>query len=189
MLMNIRQSDEPAGVMSGLDAGSPLAEDHAQESLLDKACKQLCRVALAVMVVIINLEIVTRNIFGFSLNISDEYSSYMLIAITFFSLPLCIVHGSLHRVTFVLDRVPDRWRTMLLVVFDLIAMVVVAVILVQVVWLVVGSRQLHTTAPTMLQTPVWIPQLAMPVGAAALLVGLCRAAIRHARRPARRDQP
>ncbi len=187
--MGIKERDEPPGIMTGLDAGSALVEDHYQESILDKACKQLCRVALAVMVVIINLEIVTRNVFGFSLNISDEYSSYMLIAITFFSLPLCIVHGSLHRVTFILDRVPDWLRTTLLVAFDLIAMVVVAVILVQVVWLVLGSRQLHTTAPTLLLTPVWIPQLAMPVGAAALLVGLCRAAIRHARRPARRTQP
>lgn len=152
------------------------------EGPVEFACKILCRLGVAGLIGIIDLELITRNLLGFSFNVSDEYSGYILVLLTFLSLPLCVVHGSFHRVTFVLARFPARVQTVMLLVFDVLALVFAAVILWESTLLVLNSEQLGTTAPTLLMTPLWLPQLAMPIGAAALCWTLVRVTIAHARR-------
>lgn len=154
----------------------------AEEGPVERICKILCRLGVAGLIVIIDLELITRNLLGFSFNLSDEYSGYILVLLTFLSLPLCVVHGAFHRVTFVLDKFPFRVRAVMLLAFDLTALVFSAIILWESAKLVLNSQELATTAPTILMTPLWIPQLAMPVGAAALCWTLGRITVVHFRR-------
>ncbi|MDA8049017.1 MAG: TRAP transporter small permease [Rhodospirillales bacterium] len=144
------------------------------EGVVEWACRMLCRLALIATIVIINLELITRNLFNFSLYLSDEYSGYLLVALTFLSLPLCVSHGSFHRVTFLLGRLPPRLRDVVLLAFDVLALTFCAVVFWEALLLVLNSRALHATAPTILMTPLWLPQLAMPIGLFAVLVTLGR---------------
>lgn len=149
------------------------------ESPVEFTCRMLCRLALIAMIVIIDSELITRNIFGFSFNMSDEYGGYLLVALTFLSLPLCILHSSFHRVTFVLHQLPPRIRDVVLVAFNVVALVFALVILWQTTLLTINSRSLNATAPTLLMTPLWVPQLLMPIGMAASSVTLARLLFRR----------
>ena len=149
------------------------------EGPVEFTCRLLCRLALVAMIVIINSELVTRNVFGFSFYMSDEYGGYLLVALTFLSLPQCILHGSFHRVTFVLHRLPRRIREAVLAAFNVVALAFALVILWQATALVINSRSLNATAPTLLMTPLWIPQLLMPIGMAATSVTLARLLLRR----------
>ncbi len=152
------------------------------EGPVEFACRMLCRVSLLALIAIVDLELVTRNVFDFSFYLSDEYGGYLLVALTFLSLPLCIAHGSFHRVTFLLDKLPDRARDCVLLGFDVLALLFSLAVLWEVGGLAANSYSLQTTAPTILMTPLWIPQLVMPIGMAATSYTLARATLRRARR-------
>jgi len=157
------------------------------EGPVEFTCRLLCRLALIAMIVIINSELVTRNVFGFSFYMSDEYGGYLLVALTFLSLPQCILHASFHRVTFVLHRLPRRIREAVLVAFNVVALGFALVILWQATVLTINSKSLNATAPTLLMTPLWIPQLLMPIGMAATSVTLARLLLRRLARMQERD--
>ena len=167
-------------------AAEPAAEPVLPEGPVERACRVLCRVSLLALIVIVDLELVTRNVFGFSFYLSDEYGGYLLVALTFLSLPLCIAHGSFHRVTFLLDKLPDRAREGVLLGFDMLALLFSLAVLWEVSGLAANSYSLETTAPTILMTPLWIPQLVMPIGMAATSYTLARATLRRARRMLKR---
>jgi len=156
------------------------------EGPIEFTFRLLCRLALVAMIVIINTELVTRNVFGFSFYMSDEYGGYLLVALTFLSLPQCILHASFHRVTFVLHRLPRPIREAVLVAFNVVALAFALVILWQATALVINSRSLNATAPTLLMTPLWIPQLLMPIGMAATSVTLARLLLRRLARVQKR---
>lgn len=157
----------------------PHVDPMVPESPVEFTCRMLCRLALIAMIVIIDSELVTRNVFGFSFYMSDEYGGYLLVALTFLSLPQCILHASFHRVTFVLHRLPRKIREAVLVAFNVVALVFALLILWQATALTINSRSLNATAPTLLMTPLWIPQLLMPIGMAATSVTLVRLLFRR----------
>src|SRR5262245_64895316 len=59
------------------------------EGPVEWTCKIASEVALVVMLVLIAIDIVTRSLFNFSLEVSDEVGGYMLVAIAFLSLSAC----------------------------------------------------------------------------------------------------
>jgi TRAP-type C4-dicarboxylate transport system permease small subunit len=150
-----------------------------EEGPIEFACRMLCRLALIALVGIIDVELVTRNLFNFSFYLSDEYGGYILVALTFLSLPLCVTHNSFHRVTFLLAQLPPAPRDVFLLCFDLLALIFSLIILYEVVSLVQSSYALQTNAPTLLLTPLWLPQLVMPIGAVALSITLGRSVVRR----------
>ena len=82
------------------------------EGPVEWTCKVASEVALIVMLVLIAVDIVTRSLFNFSLEVSDEVGGYMLVAIAFLSLSACHVNGSFHEVEFVQARLTARARSL-----------------------------------------------------------------------------
>jgi TRAP-type C4-dicarboxylate transport system permease small subunit len=81
------------------------------EGPVEWTCKVASEAALVVMLVLIAVDIVTRSLFNFSLEASDEVGGYMLVVISFLSLSACHVHGSFHQVEFVQARLSPRARS------------------------------------------------------------------------------
>jgi TRAP-type transport system small permease protein len=144
------------------------------ESILERLCKFACVAALVVMLVVIGLDIVTRSIFNFSFEISDELGGYMLVTITFLSLPVCQVNDSFHHVEFVQQRLSPRARAISHVIFDVLSMAFCTLLLWQLIRFEMSSWRFNDHAPTYLGTPLWIPRIAMLVGAVALCVSVLR---------------
>lgn len=129
------------------------------------------------MVAIVGLEVVTRNLMGFSFQISDELGGYIIVLIAFLSLCVCQVNGSYHHVEFLQARLSARGRAVSRVVFDLICLALCLVLAWQLGRLTVNSWYSEDVAPTPLMTPLWAPQALMPLGMATLSISVLRTLI------------
>jgi TRAP-type transport system small permease protein len=145
-----------------------------KEGPVERACNLVCMAALVVMLGVIGLDIATRALLNFSFEISDELGGYMLVVISFISLPVCQVHDSFHHVEFVQSRLSPRGRAVSHVIFDLLSLAFCAALLWQLGRFEISSWRFDDHAPTYLATPLWIPRTAMVAGAAALVFSVAR---------------
>jgi TRAP-type C4-dicarboxylate transport system permease small subunit len=145
-----------------------------KESIIERACKLVCVAALIVMLIVIGVDILTRSLFNFSFEVSDELGGYMLVVITFVSLPVCQISGSFHHVELVQARLSPYGRAVSHVIFDLLSLAFAVLLLWQLVKFEISSYRFNDHAPTYLATPLWIPQLVMMLGAAALCFSMVR---------------
>ncbi|WP_424135020.1 TRAP transporter small permease [Roseomonas chloroacetimidivorans] len=109
---------------------------------------------------------------GLSFPGADDISAYLCVATTFFALALTFRRGEVIRVGLVLERVPPRPRR----IMEIIALVLAAVSTAYAVWWtlddVLFSYEIGDLAQGTLPVPLWIPKLAMPLGAGLLLVAV-----------------
>ena len=145
-----------------------------KESIVERACKLACVAALVVMLVVIGVDILTRSLFNFSFEISDELGGYMLVVITFVSLPVCQISDSFHHVELVQSRLSPFGRAISHVIFDVLSLAFCVLLLWQLTRFELSSFRFGDRAPTYLATPLWIPQSAMMLGAAALCFSVAR---------------
>lgn len=155
----------------------PGADPAISEGPIERVCHALCGIGLLAMVVIVGVEVVTRNFLGFSFQISDGLGGYIIVLISFLSLCVCQVTQSYHHVEFLQARLGWRGQAMSRVVFDLICLALCLVLTWQLGRLVWNSWMSDDVAPTMLMTPLWLPQSLMPLGLAALSFSVTRTLI------------
>jgi len=163
--------------MAQNEPGDPVRSQSARtltETVVERICKFACVAALAVMLIVIGLDILTRSLFNFSFEISDELGGYMLVTICFVSLPVCQINDSFHHVELVQSRLSPFGRALSHVIFDLLSFAFGALLLWQLVRFEMSSYRFADRAPTYLATPLWLPQLVMAFGAAALCFSLLR---------------
>jgi TRAP-type C4-dicarboxylate transport system permease small subunit len=160
-------------IEQGRAPDSPAARQ-LKESIVERACKLACVAAVIVMLVVIGVDILTRSLFNFSFEISDELGGYMLVVITFVSLPVCQISGSFHHVELVQSRLSPFARAVSHVIFDLLSLAFCVLLLWQLTRFEISSFRFGDRAPTYLATPLWIPQIAMMLGAAALCFSMVR---------------
>jgi len=65
------------------------ARFHPAPTLMENACMWICEIAILVMGAIVITEIVTRNLLGFSFEMSEELGGYIIVGVTFLSRPAC----------------------------------------------------------------------------------------------------
>jgi TRAP-type C4-dicarboxylate transport system permease small subunit len=145
-----------------------------EETIVERACKLACVAALVVMLVVIGVDIVTRSLFNFSFEISDELGGYLLVVITFVSLPVCQIGNSFHHVELIQSRLSPFARAASHVIFDLLSLAFCVLLLWQLARFEITSFRYGDRAPTYLATPLWLPQIAMMLGAAALCFSMIR---------------
>ncbi|SEM45497.1 TRAP transporter small permease [Bradyrhizobium sp. OK095] len=160
-----------------LDAGHAVeaAPSQPAEGWVERLCRWLCELAIMSMMVMVAAEVLLRNLFGVSLQSADELGGYLLVAVSFLSLSTCFVSGAFHKVEFIDNRLGERGHALRKLIFDAIALAFSLLLLWQLVRLVLRSFDGGDFAATILGTPLWIPQLTMPVGIAALCYSLLRA--------------
>jgi TRAP-type C4-dicarboxylate transport system permease small subunit len=160
-------------IEQGRPRGGPSTR-RLKESIVERACKLACVAALIVMLVVIGVDILTRSLFNFSFEISDELGGYMLVVIAFVSLPVCQISDSFHHVELVQSRLSPFGRTVSHVIFDVLSLAFCVLLLWQLTRFELSSFRFGDRAPTYLATPLWIPQSAMMLGAAALCFSMLR---------------
>jgi TRAP-type C4-dicarboxylate transport system permease small subunit len=141
---------------------------------IDTACEAICSLFLLAMIVMIGAEAIARNMFGTSLQITDEVGGYLLVALTFLSMSVAEAHGGFHRVEFVQMRLSPRMRIVSQIAFELVSLAASALVTWQLIRLALNSYRSEDVAPTPLATPLWMPQTSMGVGMALLCLALVR---------------
>ena len=152
------------------------------EGPVERLCKYASEAALVTMLVVIGLDILTRYVFNFSFEIADEIGGYMLVVMTFVSLSVCQANSAFHQVELVQARLTPRWRAMSAAIFDVLAFGLASVLLWHFVRLEFSSYRFGERAPTFLETPLWLPRLAMAIGVGALCFTIVRTFLAHVRR-------
>lgn len=143
------------------------------EKIMDKiveATRVVCEVLVTVMMLLITSEVILRSAFNFSLQISDEISGYLLVGLTFLAVTIALQEGALFRVEFFFDRLPMRIQGVFRLGFDVLSLTVAAVLEYELVFLVITSFTRENKSLSLIATPLYIPQLVMPIGMAILLL-------------------
>jgi TRAP-type C4-dicarboxylate transport system permease small subunit len=168
------------------DAGDGTPASHLNppigEGPIELLCKWACEAALITMLVLIGADIFTRYLLNFSFEIADELGGYMLVVMTFVSLSVCQVNNAFHQVELIQARLGPRGRALSAAIFDMLSFGFAALLLWQLVKLEFSSYRFGERAPTFLETPLWIPRLAMAIGVAALCFSIVRTFLAHVRR-------
>jgi TRAP-type C4-dicarboxylate transport system permease small subunit len=164
-------------------------EDSMPEGPVEWLCHLLCALGLLALVVVVATEVVTRNLFGFSFQVSDELGGYIIVGIAFLSLCICQTNDAYHHVAFVQARLSPRGRLISRLFFDALCLATCVLVTWQLVRLELNSWHSGDMAPTEMMTPLWIPQAVMGVGFAALTLAVLRTGILHARQFARLGKP
>ena len=149
---------------------------------IEHACEIACALALVTMMVMIGAEVFVRSLLGFSLQITDEIGGYLLVAISFLSLSVAEAHGAFHHVEFVQNRLGERGRLISRIVFDLLSLLFCVLLDWQLIRVEIGTWDSGDVAPTILATPLWIPEMMMAIGTTALCFTLVKALLAKIRR-------
>lgn len=103
---------------------------------------------------------------------ADDVTAYLCVAATFFALAATFRRGELIRVGMVLERLPPGLRR----IAELLVLALAAVIVATIVWWTAQdtlfSWEVEEVAQGTVPFPLWVPKLAMPLGAGLLLVAV-----------------
>ncbi len=133
---------------------------------------RISAVMLGLMTILILVEIFLWNIFTKTTLIADEYCAYGLAAIIFFGAGYCLKERGHIRITLVLGFLPEKLsRTITF------AATGVTTAFMGYLWWYLFKRvgatvRYNSTSGTLTNTPLWIPQTLMLVGAACFLIQL-----------------
>jgi TRAP-type C4-dicarboxylate transport system permease small subunit len=95
---------------------------------------------------------------------------------------LCQSGGAFHRVELVQMRLGPRGKAVSALVFDLLSFGYVALTGWYFILFVMSSYRREAMASSLLSTPLWIPETAMVVGAALLLIALGKTIVEDVRK-------
>jgi TRAP-type C4-dicarboxylate transport system permease small subunit len=141
---------------------------------MDVVSEAVCSLFLLAMIAMIGAEAIARNVFGTSLQVTDEVGGYLLVALTFLSMSVAESHGAFHRVELVQMRLKPSARILSQIVFDLMSLVASMLVSWQLIRLALNSWRTEDVAPTPLGTPLWLPQASMGLGMLLLCLALMR---------------
>jgi TRAP-type C4-dicarboxylate transport system permease small subunit len=151
---------------------------------------------LAALFMIGTLVFVLLGIFGrlldFHVRGTDAYAGYCMAACGFLALAYTLRRNEHIRVTLILGHVPPAVRKALEIWCHVIAIALAGILAFYSVRLAWQSRTFNDISTGNDATPLWIPQLAMALGTAILLVGFVDAfvaVLRDGRKPATGDEP
>ena len=135
-------------------------------------------IILGAMTLLILVEIGIWNLFETTTLIADEYSAYGLAAIIFLGAGYCLKEKGHIRITLVLGFLPDTAGR----IVTFVATVVTTVFMGYLWWylfkMVRSAFRYESTSGTLTNTPLWIPQTLMLVGAACFFIQLLATSIK-----------
>jgi TRAP-type C4-dicarboxylate transport system permease small subunit len=136
-------------------------------------------VLLALMAVLMNVEIFSRYLFKTSTQIADEYSGYLFTWMTLFCFLAALRSGRLLRVEAALNRMPRGLQRALEATGAAVG-AAASLVLALATWdvaaasLEFGTRSLQTS-----DTPLFYPQVAMPICLGLLTLGFIETGLRQ----------
>ena len=133
---------------------------------LDRGSRIACDVAgwlLAGMAVLINVEIVLRYVFNSSTLIADEYSGYLFVWSTLLGFGYALQNEQFLKVETLVSRFGPRGQQATAILAALAGLVVAAVCTYATGALFYSSWHFGTASIQPSATPLWLPQIMLPV--------------------------
>ena len=141
------------------------------ESVSDWSAR-ISAVILGLMTILILLEILLWNTLEKTTLIADEYSAYGLATIIFLGAGFCLKERGHIRITLVLGFLPPRAARIITCIATAATTLFMGYLWWYLLKMVQATVRYHSTSGTLTNTPLWIPQTMMLIGAAGFLLQL-----------------
>lgn len=138
-------------------------------------------IATVLILLLVCVEVAMRGIVGVSTEVSDEYSGYLNVAVIYFGLSYTLREGGFIRVDIVYQRFRGWFGTLARMLILSVSLGYVLVILYYMVGYVQYNQAVGTRAFSVMETPVWIPQVLVLLGSAILALQLAAFLLKGAR--------
>jgi TRAP-type C4-dicarboxylate transport system permease small subunit len=129
-------------------------------------------VMLGLMTLLILVEIFVWNVFQQTTLIADEYCAYGLAAIIFLGAGYCLKEKGHIRITLVLGFLPEKLSRVITCVATGVTTVFMGYLWWYLLKMVQAAIRYNSTSGTLTNTPLWIPQTVMLIGAACFFLQL-----------------
>ncbi|TIH17085.1 TRAP transporter small permease [Marinifilum sp. JC120] len=116
------------------------------------------------------IEIILRAVLNTSTLVSSEYGGYALVFLILTGLAYTMKEDGLIRINLLTSHFSKKGKRIADVISGLLGAAITGFALYFTVQMVYETWDLEMTADTIAETPLWIPQLAIPVGLALLLL-------------------
>ena len=150
--------------------------------VLDRFCSVVAilgDLALVAMLIIMAVEIVFRTFGLGSLIIADEMSAALLVATTFLGLSIAVRENALFRFDGLIKNVSEARRLTYERVLLAITLATTLVLLRYLTKFVSSTHRRGTVSDGMIDYPLWITQVVMPLGLLFLAIALIEALFRR----------
>lgn len=124
----------------------------------------LSAIFMVLIVVLIAVEIVLRSVFNVSTLISDEYSAYFFVGVVLLGLAYTFKEEGHIKITLVTSVLGRRGQAVLDILSTVMAVAVTTFALYYASVMVYDSWSLGMRADSISETPIYLSQLAIPVG-------------------------
>jgi TRAP-type C4-dicarboxylate transport system permease small subunit len=145
---------------------------------LSDVMANISAVILGVMTLLILVEIFSWNIFKKTTLIADEYSAYGLAAIIFLGAGYCLKEKGHIRITLILGFLPEKVARIITFIATLLTTVFMGYLWWYLFKMVKSTLRYESTSGTLTNTPIWIPQAIMLIGAACFFIQLTATSIK-----------
>lgn len=133
---------------------------------------------LGLMTILILLEIFLWNFFEKTTLIADEYSAYGLATIIFLGAGYCLKEKGHIRITLVLGFLPSWLAKAITFAASLITTIFMGYMWWYLLKMMQSAVRYQATSGTLTNTPLWIPQLLMLIGAACFMIQLAATTVK-----------
>ena len=125
---------------------------------------------LGLMTILILVEIFLWNTLQKTTLIADEYCAYGLAAIIFLGAGYCLKEKGHIRITLVLGLLPDKMSRIITFLGSGITTIFMGYLWWYLFKMVKATLHYNSTSGTLTNTPLWIPQTVMLIGAAIFFI-------------------
>ena len=139
---------------------------------------RISAVLLGLMTILILVEIFLWNIFTKTTLIADEYCAYGLAAIIFLGAGYCLKERGHIRITLVLGFLPEKLSRTITFAATCITTAFMGYLWWYLFKMVGATVRYNSTSGTLTNTPLWIPQTLMLIGAACFFIQLLATTIK-----------
>ena len=119
---------------------------------------------MVLIVILITVEIFLRTVFNFSTLIADEYSAYFFVAVVMLGLALTLRDEAHIRITLIRPRLSPNGLRIIDILVVLIAVALCSFALYHSAIMVYDTYTLEMTADSISETPIYLPQIVIPIG-------------------------
>ena len=151
------------------------------DSLLGKATDGTAIVGgwlYLVTALMVTYEVLMRGLFDAPTEWSLELSVYFVLVAGFLGLAATHADDKNIRVDLFIDRLPAKWKQILSIITGLLGLVFAIVFFVESLDMTMNSFQLESKSTSTLRVPLYIPQMALPIGGLLLMLQFIRILIK-----------
>jgi TRAP-type C4-dicarboxylate transport system permease small subunit len=131
---------------------------------LEQCCILVAFLSFVVMLVIIGAGTLARYLFNSPLSFVEEYSGYLLVVMGFLAMAPALRKEAHINVDIVMKLLPTKAKVRLDLVNSCFAIFIAAILFWVSLKLCWENYSIHVVSSTIMETPLWIPQLFIPLG-------------------------